>query len=81
MKLPKLVPCNGWCPTKSDAAPESPSLVAMASSVPVAPEEQAAGARMMMGLFAVPGDGEDTLTSTIEVKGDGQILANGQRIK
>jgi hypothetical protein len=45
------------------------------------PEEQAAGARMMMGLFAVPGDGEDTLTSTIEVKGDGQILANGQRIK
>lgn len=45
------------------------------------PEEQAAGARMMMGLFAVPGDGEDTLTSTIEVKGDGQVLANGQRIK
>ncbi|MEQ8895824.1 MAG: DUF2125 domain-containing protein [Roseovarius sp.] len=45
------------------------------------PEEQAAGARMMMGLFAVKGDGEDTLTSTIEVKGDGQVLANGQRIK
>jgi len=45
------------------------------------PEEQAAGARMMMGLFAVPGDGEDTLTSTIEVKGDGQVLANGQRIR
>uniref|UniRef100_UPI003B5285F7 DUF2125 domain-containing protein n=1 Tax=Roseovarius indicus TaxID=540747 RepID=UPI003B5285F7 len=45
------------------------------------PEEQAQGARMMMGLFAVRGEGEDTLTSTIEVTGDGQVLANGQRIK
>lgn len=45
------------------------------------PEDQAMGARMMMGLFAVPGDGEDSLTSTIEVKSDGQILANGQRLK
>jgi hypothetical protein len=45
------------------------------------PEDQAMGVRMMMGLFAVPGEGEDSLTSTIEVKSDGQILANGQRIK
>lgn len=45
------------------------------------PEEQAMGARMMMGLFAVPGEGEDSLTSTIEVKPDGQILANGQRLQ
>jgi len=45
------------------------------------PEEEAGGMRMMMGLFAVPGEGEDTLTSTIEVKSDGQILANGQRIQ
>ena len=45
------------------------------------PEEQAMGARMMMGLFARPGDGEDTLVSTIEVKEDGSILANGQRIQ
>jgi len=45
------------------------------------PEDQAMGTRMMMGMFAVPGDGEDTLNSKIEVKGDGQILANGQRIK
>ena len=45
------------------------------------PEDQAMGARMMMGLFAVPGDGEDTLNSTIEVTGDGQVKANGQRIK
>ncbi|WP_111735552.1 DUF2125 domain-containing protein [Roseovarius amoyensis] len=52
-------------------------LVAMG----LVPEDQAGGMRMMMGLFAVPGDGEDTLESRIEVKPDGQILANGQRIK
>lgn len=45
------------------------------------PEEQAMGARMMSGLFAVVGEGEDELISTIEVNGDGSILANGQRIK
>jgi len=45
------------------------------------PEDQAMGARMMMGLFAVAGEGEDTLTSKIEVNGDGSILANGQRLK
>ena len=45
------------------------------------PEDQAMGMRMMMGMFAVPGDGEDVLTSTIQVKPDGQILANGQRLR
>ena len=45
------------------------------------PEEQAMGARMMMGLFAVPGDAPDTLKSTVEFNEAGQILANGQRIK
>jgi hypothetical protein len=45
------------------------------------PEEQAMGARMMLGLFAKPGDGPDTLVSTIEVKEDGAVLANGQRIR
>lgn len=45
------------------------------------PEEQAMGARMMMGLFARPGDGDDTLVSTIEMKEDGSVLANGQRIR
>ncbi|WP_371229408.1 DUF2125 domain-containing protein [Roseovarius sp. 2305UL8-3] len=53
------------------------TLVAMG----LLPEEQAMGARMMMGLFAVPGVGEDVLTSKIEVKPDGQILANGQRLQ
>ncbi|MEO1536856.1 MAG: hypothetical protein AAFR73_03925 [Pseudomonadota bacterium] len=45
------------------------------------PEEQAMGARMMMGMFARPGDGPDTLVSTIEVQEDGAIIANGQRIR
>ncbi|QFT58492.1 hypothetical protein FIU94_06590 [Sulfitobacter sp. THAF37] len=45
------------------------------------PQDQAMGARMMMGLFAVPGGEPDTLTSKIEFTEDGQILANGQRIK
>lgn len=45
------------------------------------PEDQAMGARMMMGLFAVPGEGEDTLQSTIEVNDEGHVLANGQRLR
>ncbi|MFC3612177.1 DUF2125 domain-containing protein [Lutimaribacter marinistellae] len=44
-------------------------------------QEDAMGARMMMGMLAVPGDAPDTLKSTIEITADGQILANGQRIK
>ncbi|MBB3994324.1 hypothetical protein GGR95_001969 [Sulfitobacter undariae] len=45
------------------------------------PAEQAMGARMMMGMFAVPGDAPDTLKSKIEFNEEGQILANGQRFK
>jgi len=45
------------------------------------PEDQAMGARMMMGLFAVAGAGEDTLTSKIEVNDQGHVMANGQRLK
>lgn len=45
------------------------------------PEEQAMGARMMMSMFAIPGQGEDEMTSKIEVTGDGQVKANGQRLK
>ena len=45
------------------------------------PAEQAMGARMMMGMFAVPGDAPDTLKSKIKFNEAGQILANGQRLK
>lgn len=43
--------------------------------------QDAMGARMMMGMLAVAGDGPDTLESRVEITEDGQILANGQRIK
>jgi len=45
------------------------------------PTEQVLGARMMLGVFAVPGDAPDTLKSKIEFTDQGQILANGQRLK
>ncbi|KIN75295.1 DUF2125 domain containing protein [Sulfitobacter noctilucae] len=45
------------------------------------PSDQAMGARMMMGLFAVAGASPDTLNSKIEFTQDGQILANGQRLR
>ncbi len=44
-------------------------------------DSDATGARLMMGLLAVPGDGEDSLKSEIEISENGQIKANGQRIK
>ncbi|MEM9342685.1 MAG: DUF2125 domain-containing protein [Pseudomonadota bacterium] len=50
-------------------------------AIGIVPEEQAMGARMMLGLFARPGNGPDSLVSEIEVKEDGSILANGQRIQ
>jgi hypothetical protein len=43
------------------------------------PADQAMMPRMMLGMFAKP-VGEDALQSVIEVK-DGQVLANGQRIR
>lgn len=45
------------------------------------PQEQAMGARMMLGLFARPGERPDSLVSTIEVGPDGSVSANGQRIR
>ena len=44
-------------------------------------DQEAMPARMMMGTFAVPGDGPDSLKSRIEINAQGHILANGQRIK
>nr|WP_319948540.1 DUF2125 domain-containing protein [uncultured Shimia sp.] len=45
------------------------------------PEEQAMTGRMMMSMFAVPGDGPDDLNSRLEINADGHVLANGQRIQ
>jgi hypothetical protein len=44
------------------------------------PQDQAAGFKMMLGMFAKPA-GDDVMTSEIEFKDDGSILANGQRIQ
>ncbi|MFN3972834.1 MAG: DUF2125 domain-containing protein [Gemmobacter sp.] len=44
------------------------------------PQDQMMGARMMMGMFARPGNGPDTLTSTIEFKDKG-FFANGMRLQ
>ena len=44
-------------------------------------EQQAMGARMMMGLFARAGTEPDSGTSKIEINDAGHILANGQRIQ
>lgn len=44
-------------------------------------DEDAMGARMMMGMFMVPGNEPDTATSVIEVNAEGHVLANGQRLK
>ena len=45
------------------------------------PGEQATAARFGLALFARQVEGEDTLTSDIEIREDGSIHANGQRIK
>lgn len=45
------------------------------------PQDQATGFKMMLGLFAKPGAAPDTMVSKIELTKDGQVLANGQRLK
>ena len=44
-------------------------------------EEDAMGARMMMGMFMAPGAGPDELTSKIEAKEGFAIFVNGQQIQ
>jgi len=46
----------------------------------IIPEDQAMTGRMMMGMFARPGDGPDTLTSTLEFKDKG-FFANGMQLQ
>ena len=45
------------------------------------PADQANAARMVMALFARPGDGPDELVSTIEVREGGSVFANGMRLQ
>lgn len=57
------------------------SLIEKLVSAGLLPKNQAMGARMMLGLITVPGDGEDTLKSQIVVTSKGHIVANGQRLR
>jgi len=43
--------------------------------------EDAMGARMMMSMFAVPGEGADSLKSSLTINEQGHVLANGMRIQ
>jgi hypothetical protein len=52
------------------------NLVAMG----LVPAEEMMAPRMMMGMFA-RSTGDDQLESKLEITGDGQVLANGQRIR
>jgi len=45
------------------------------------PEEQAMTVRMMAAMFAQPVEGDDTLTSSVEIRKDGSVLVNGQRMR
>jgi hypothetical protein len=44
------------------------------------PPDQVMGAKMMIGLFAKPGEGEDTLTTQIEFRDKG-LYVNGQQLQ
>ena len=57
------------------------SLIEKLVSAGLLPKNQAMGARMMLGLITVPGNGEDTLKSQIVVTSKGHIVANGQRLR
>jgi hypothetical protein len=52
------------------------NLIAMG----ILPEDQAMGARMMLGVFTRPGSEPDQVTSVIEFK-DGGLFANGQQLQ
>jgi len=58
--------------------PPEPKLVALG----LVPQEQGQMVKMFSGMFTLPGgDGDDHLTSKIEMKEGGSILVNGQQVK
>ncbi len=56
------------------------ALIEKLSAMGLLPEDQVMGARMMMGMFAKPGAGEDTLVSDVEFK-DGGLFVNGMQLQ
>jgi hypothetical protein len=47
----------------------------------ILPQEQATGTRMMLGMFATRGEGEDELVSNIRFTEDGGVFVNGQPVR
>lgn len=56
------------------------ALIDTLVEIGMVPEEQAMGARMMMGMFAAT-TGEDQLETKLEVNSEGHVVVNGQRMK
>lgn len=56
------------------------ALMDKLSAMGLLPSDQVAGFRAMLGLFSVPA-GDDELTSKIEIREDGGVYANGQRLQ
>ena len=51
-------------------------------SMGLLPQEQVMGARMMIAMFARPAeDNPEQLNTTLELREDGSIFANGQQVK
>ncbi len=44
-------------------------------------DEQAFGARMMLGTMAVPGNGPDELRSEVQITPEGEVIVNGLRLR
>ena len=57
------------------------TLIDTLVSMGLVPQEQVTGYRMMLAMFTKPVEGKDEMTSDIEFKEDGSVLANGQQIK
>lgn len=56
-------------------------LITVLTEMGLVPQEQVSGIRMMLAMFAKPGEGADTLVSDLEFRADGSVFANGQQIK
>lgn len=56
-------------------------LIDKLAAAGLVPQEQVQGFRMMLAMFAKPGEGADNLVSEIEFREGGQVFANGQQIK
>lgn len=57
------------------------ALIDTLVSMGLVPQDQVQGYRMMLAMFTKTVEGKDEMTSDIEFKEDGSVLANGQQIK